>query len=97
MAIVSVSRWKGDAQDISLVREIAPVLKRHGAVSVRFGSCHAGTYAGQLFAVLTFPDWAAYGKAMHDLAGDADYLRIYGEATKAFELQERLISVIEDL
>jgi hypothetical protein len=64
---------------------------------VRFGTCHAGTYAGQLFAVITFSDWAAYGRAKQDLAGDADYLRIYGEATKAFELQERFISVIEDL
>jgi hypothetical protein len=97
MAVVSVSRWKGNAQDTSLVREIAPVLKRHGAVSVRFGPCHAGAYAGQLFAVIAFADWAGYGKAMQELAGDADYLRLYGEATKTFELQERFISVIEDL
>jgi len=97
MAIVAVSRWKGNLQDISLAKEIAPVLKRAGAVSVRLGNCHAGAYAGQIFGVITYADWEAYGKAMQALAGDAEYQRIYGELTKTFELQERFVSVIEDL
>jgi hypothetical protein len=97
MAVVAVSRWKGNPQDISLAKEIAPVLKRAGAVSVRLGNCYAGAYAGQIFGVITYPDWEAYGKAMQALAGDAEYQRIYGELTKAFELQERFVSVIEDL
>jgi len=76
MAIVAVSRWKGNLQDISLAKEIAPVLKRAGAVSVRLGNCHAGAYAGQIFGVITYADWEAYGKAMQALAGDAEYQRI---------------------
>jgi hypothetical protein len=64
---------------------------------VCLGTCYAGAYAGQIFGVITFLDWAAYGKVMQELAADADYQRIYAEITKAFELQDRMVSVIEDL
>jgi hypothetical protein len=97
MAVVSVSRWKGNAQDTRLVKEVAPVLKKHGAVSVRLGNCTVGPYAGQVFTVLTFADWAAYGRAMQGLSGDSEYQRIYAEAIKTFELQERSLMVVEDL
>jgi hypothetical protein len=50
MAITTVSRWKGNQEETSrIAREIAPILKRHGAVSVRWGPCHAGAYAGEMF------------------------------------------------
>jgi len=39
MTITVVSRWKGDPQNPRLAKEIAPVLKKHGAVSVRLGFC----------------------------------------------------------
>jgi len=61
MAITAVSRWKGNQEETSrIAREIAPILKRHGAVSVRWGPCHAGAYAGQMFAAIAFQDWATY-------------------------------------
>ena len=97
MTIVSVSRWKGDPADTRLAREIAPVLKKHGAVSVRLAFCHSGAHAGQTFGVITYPDWASYGRAMQSLSADADYKRILGEMSKTFELQERYLSVTEDL
>jgi hypothetical protein len=97
MAIVAVSRWKGNYQDLSLAKEIAPVLKRHGAVSVRIGNCYSGAYAGQVFGILPFADWESYGNAMQALTADAEYQRIYGELVKGFELQERFVSVVEDL
>jgi len=97
MAITSVSRWKGNPEDTRPAKEIAPVLKKHGAVSVRLSLCHSGAYAGQIFGVITYPDWAAYGRAMQGLSGDADYKRILGELSKTFELQERYLSVTEDL
>lgn len=37
------------------------------------------------------------GTVMQELAADADYQRIYAEITKAFELHDRMVSVIEDL
>src|SRR5436305_1610303 len=97
MAVVQVSRWKGNAADTRLVKEIAPILKKHGAVSVRLGNCTVGPYAGQVFTVLTFADWAAYGRAMQGVNADPDYLRMYAEAIKTFELQDRSIMVVEDL
>ena len=97
MAITVVSRWKGNSQDTGLVRELAPLLKKHGAASVRWGLCHAGANAGDLFAAIIFSDWATYGSAMQALSGDTDYQRIYTEASKIFELQERSVIVTEDL
>jgi hypothetical protein len=97
MAVVAVSRWKGSFQDLSLAKEVAPILKRAGAVAVRIGNCYAGAHAGQIFGIITFADWESYGKAMQALAADADYQRIYGQLTKTFELQERFISVVDDL
>ena len=98
MAITSVSRWKGNQEETSrIAREIAPILKRHGVTALRWGTCHTGAYAGQMFAALVFPDWATYGRAMHALSEDADYQRIYGEATKIAELQERSVLVTQEL
>ncbi len=54
-------------------------------------------YADHVFGILTFADWESYGKAMQALTTDAEYQRIYGELTEAFELQERFVSAVEDL
>jgi hypothetical protein len=98
MAIVQVSRWKASAeQALPLARQIAPVLKGHGAVSVRFGPCHAGADAGKIYVAITFPDWATYGRAMQAMATDAQYQRIYAEASKIGELQDRSIIAAEEL
>jgi hypothetical protein len=41
MAIVVVSRWKGNyEQGLPIVREASPILKGAGATSVRAGVCH---------------------------------------------------------
>ncbi len=97
MAITVVSRWKGDPQNTRLVRELAPFLKKYGAVSVRWGLCHAGANAGESFAAITFSDWTTYGSAMQAVSEDANYMKIYAEASKIFELQERSVIVTEDL
>jgi hypothetical protein len=97
MAVVTVSRWKGSAQDTSLAKDIAPVLKKHGAISVRLGLCHAGSYAGQVFGVITVPDWETYGKAMQGITTDPEYQRVYAQLTQKFELQERSVMSVEDL
>jgi len=96
MTVVAVSRWKGDFQNIGVAREIAPLLRKHGVLSVQVANCTVGTYAGQIFTVLTFHDWEAYGKAMQGLAGDAEYQGRYAEASKLFELQARALMVAED-
>ena len=97
MAVVVVSRWNGNPQGMRIFREGAPNLKRHGAASIRVGQCWAGPHAGQIFGAITFPDWEAYGKSVQALLTDPESQRIYGEITKAFELQERSILMVEDL
>ena len=97
MAVVVVSRWKGDPQNMKIFREGAPNLKRHGAVSARVGQCWAGPYAGQIYWAITFPDWATFGRAQQALAADAQWQKLYGEALKIGELQDRSVIVAEEL
>ena len=97
MAVVVVSRWKGNPQDMKIFREGAANLKRHGVVSARVGQCWAGPYAGQIYGAITFPDWESYGKGVQTLLADPESQRIYGEISKAFELQERSVLMVEDL
>jgi hypothetical protein len=98
MAIVSVSRWKASAEQARpIARQVAPILKRHGAIAVRFGPCYSGADAGSVYVAITFPDWAGFGKTMQALSADADWQRLYGEALKIGELQDRSLIVAEEL
>jgi hypothetical protein len=83
--------------DLTLAREAGPLFKKHGAVSVRLGICHAGEYAGQLIVAVTYPDWAKYGAAMQAITADAGYQQLLAEANKTFQLQDRSIVVGEEL
>ena len=98
MSIVTVTRWKGSQDEaLPIAREVAPILKKHGAVSVRFGPCYAGPDAGQLYIAITFPDWASFGRAQQALAADAQWQKLYAQALKIGELQDRSIIVAQDL
>jgi hypothetical protein len=96
MAVIVVSRFKGNQDFVPLLKEAAAVLKKHGATSVRGGRCHAGEYAGQIVVATTLGDWTAYGRLMQSLTADADWQRLQAEATKNFELQDRSLIVAED-
>jgi len=50
-----------------------------------------------MFAAIIFQDWATYGRAMHALSEDAAYQRLYAEALKSGELQERSVIVTQEL
>jgi hypothetical protein len=98
MAIVTVSRWKGNQeQTLPLAREAAPILKRHGAISVRVGPCYAGPDAGQTYVAVTFLDWAAFGRAQQALSTDAQWQGLYGQVSKVAVLEDRSIIVAEEL
>ena len=98
MAIVSVTRWKvGVDQAMPIAREGAPILKRHGATSVRVGPCHAGPDAGRFYVATTYPDWASYGRALQAMAADPQWQSIFTQALKAGEMQDRSIIVAEEL
>jgi hypothetical protein len=98
MAIVSVSRWEGPAEQAApIARQVAAVLKGHGATSVRFGPCYAGADAGKFYVAITYPDWAAFGRAQQALASDAQYQRLYAEALKIGKLHDRSLIMAEEL
>jgi hypothetical protein len=98
MAITVVTRVKGNQeQALPIAREIAALLKAHGATTVRWGLCHSGPYAGQIFAATIYPDGATYGRALQALSEDAQFQRLIAEASKITELQDRSVFVTQDL
>jgi hypothetical protein len=98
MAIVNVSRWKANLEQVApLARQAGAIIKRHGATSVRFGPCYAGADAGMLYVAVTYPDWAGFARTQQALAADPEFQRLYGEAQKIGALQDRSLIVAEDV
>ena len=98
MSIVSVSRWTASPeQAMPIAKEVAAILKEHGAISVRFGPCFAGPDAGAVFVAITYPDWESFGAAQQALSADADWQRLYKEALEIGELRDRSLIVAEEL
>jgi hypothetical protein len=88
LVITATSRWKGNREDaLRIGKQIAPILKNHGATAMRLGYCYSGEYTGQLLAVVNFPDWATYGRAMQAISEDSQYQGLLSEALKIAELQ----------
>ena len=98
MAIVQVTRWKTNLeQSAPLARKAAPIVKRHGASSVRFGPCYAGPDAGKIYVAITFPDWTAFARAQQALSSDPEWQQVYGEALRIGEVLDRSLIVAEEL
>ena len=99
MAIVVVSRWKGNyAQALPIVRQAAAILKQQGASSARIGRCHSGPDTGQIYTAITYPDWTTYGSAQQQSqAGDSEFQRVFAEFATVVELQDRSVIVADDL
>jgi len=93
MAIVVVSRWKGNyAQALPIARQAAAILKRHGASAARIGRCHSGPDAGH------YPDWTSYGTAQQQSqAADSEFQRVFAEFARIVELQDRSVIVVDEL
>jgi hypothetical protein len=96
MAVVIVTRLKGNENFGPTMQRAAGILKKHGAISVRGGRCHAGSYAGQIVVATALADWSAYGRLMQGLTTDPDWLAFYAEASKLFELQDRSLIEAQD-
>jgi hypothetical protein len=96
MAVIVITRVKGNQDHTPLIKEGAAILKRHGAISVRAGRCFSGEYTGQVITATTFPDWAAFGRSAQALWADPEWQRFMTEASKVFELQDRSIVMGEE-
>jgi len=90
MAIIAVSRWKGDYEKaLPILREASPIMKAVGAISLSSGVCHAGAATGLIYTVATFPDWAAYGRNQDN----AEFRRVIAEFLKVVERVDNSIYV----
>jgi hypothetical protein len=99
MAINMVIRRTGNPEDTQLQqlrKEGTAILKKHGAVSHKFGFYHSGPYVGQILVVLTYPDLASHARAMQGMSEDVDWKRIVGEVDKIAPMQESYLTVTED-
>jgi branched-chain amino acid transport system substrate-binding protein len=96
MAVNMIVRRKGDYQDDRLRplrNEGIALLKKHGALSHRFGFYHSGAQAGQIFIAIGYPDLATHERAMQGMSQDADWKRVAGEIEKIAPLQETYLTV----
>ena len=94
MAIIAVSRWKGDYEKaLPILREAAPIMKAAGAISLASGICHAGAGAGLIHTAATFLDWAAYGRNQEN----TEFRRVLAEFLKVVERVDNSIIVGEEL
>ena len=94
MAIVVLSRWKGNyEQALPILREASPLMKEAGATSVVAGVCHAGPDTGLIYTASTYPDLATYEKSR----GNAEFRRVLAEFLKVVEVHDRSIIEGEEL
>jgi hypothetical protein len=90
MAIIAVSRWKGDYEKaLPILREASPIMKQSGAISLASGVCHAGSGAGLIHTAATFPDWAAYGRNQEN----PEFRRVLAEFLKVVERVDNSIII----
>ena len=98
MPITVVTSFKIDRdQALRLAGQAAPMMKRHGATTVRLGLCHSGAHTGTVSVVITYPDWQSYGKAVHGMYEDKAYQSLFAEVLKIGQLLDRSIMVMQDL
>ena len=108
MAIVVVSRWKGNyEQALPILREASAIMKDAGATSVVAGVCRAAPETSLslsldeimalppdlIYTAVTYPDWATYGR----LRENASFRRVYAEFVKVAEVRDRSFIVGEEL
>jgi hypothetical protein len=99
MFVNMIVRRKGDERDARLAllrKEGIPLLKKHGAVSHRYGFYHSGPHAGQILIVIGYQDIASHERAMQSMSKDEDWKRVAGEVEKIAPLQESYVTVITE-
>jgi hypothetical protein len=99
MAVDMLVRRKANYQDARLVplrKEGISLLKKHGAISHRFGYYHSGPHGGQMYVVVGYPDLAAHERAMKSMAQDADWQKVAAAIETIAPLQEMSVTVITE-
>jgi hypothetical protein len=98
MPITSVITLKADHEEAHrIITKMAPLIKKHGATSVRFGFCHSGSRTATVSVVNVYPDWQAYGRAAQGMLDDKEFQGLLAEAMKAGEIVDRSLMVMQEL
>jgi len=99
MTVNLIVRRKASYQDVRLVplrQEGIALLKKHGAISHRFGYYRSGAHAGEILVVVSYPDMETHQRAMQGMSQDADWQRVAAEIEKIAPLQESYLTVITE-
>lgn len=97
MPVIAVSRWHINQEDAAqIMRDMAPLLKQHGASAVRLGRIHSGEHVGQILAAITFPDGEAYGRAIDTQSKDTGYKKLISTALEKGRILDRTVILAED-
>jgi hypothetical protein len=98
MPITSVTTVKANHEEAHrIITKMAPLIKKHGATSVRFGFCHSGSRTGTVSVVNMYPDWQAYGSAAQGMLDDKEFQALLAEAMKVGDIVERSLMVMQEL
>jgi hypothetical protein len=99
MTVNLIVRREASYQDVRLVplrKEGIALLKKHGAISHRFGYYHSGAHAGEILVVVSYPDMETHQRALQGMSQDADWQRVAAEIEKIAPLQESYVTVITE-
>ena len=98
MAITSVTRFKGGNRDafVATAKKAKAIFEQAGG-EFQVAQIYSGSDVGQWVAMIAFPDWEAYGKAMKTLSGNAAYLTMMAELGAVSPATDRTFIVGIDL
>jgi hypothetical protein len=98
MAIVAVSRWQIDPEQVrELMQESAPLMRQHGAQSATIGVIRTGPQSGQTTVTVSFATWEAFGLAMAASATDGAYQALAAQMRQHGQLLDRFLLTEDDL
>jgi hypothetical protein len=98
MAVTSLTRFSGGNRDafVATAKKAKTIFEQAGG-EFQVGQIYSGSDIGQWVAMIRFPDWEAYGKAMKVLSSDAAYLKMMAELGAVSPATDRTFIVGIDL
>lgn len=99
MTVSVVTYRKGGTREAitAATRKLKAFVEQHGAQQLVLNSVTAGPDAGQWALVLTFADWATFGKSLQSASGDPAFAQVLSEMDAAAEIVSRRIVVSVEL
>jgi hypothetical protein len=99
MSIMQFSRFNGGTVEAmtDAARKAKALWLKHGAETFAVNRMHTGPWTGHWLVMITFRDWAAYGKATEGTMSDPEFQKLMGHVLSMARLEGRNIAVGADL